>query len=791
MTIRPKTTRPVSSSCRRSARALPIRWSLAAVCLSLLVLAMGCDRPLSLTDIKALQAEDRYAETLEPLRKLLEASPDDPEMHLLYGTALSRTGSARVAVWSLRKAAETPEWTAAAMVELAGSQARAGNWKEAIEATEAVLAVEPDNVPAHILRGEAYLSQGEDPARALADFDFVLEQDPTSRPALSARASVLLLLGRVDEAAESIDQLEAIAEKTPGDEVGQAELCTVQAVLRQERRALDEAETRFAECLERFPTQRVVVEAAMEFYDARGELDRSDALLTKALDLEPESLLYRRTLAMRAEVAGDAERALSILKDGLSSENRELRTALWTDITNYHLDRDELPAAIAAYEEALALVEDPPQLSILTHADLLARAGRHADALRVAKGLENDAYAGLIEARVALDEGDPKRALARLDEVFPTWPNNAGARYYAARAAEQMGDFARAIEEYRQSIRSAPQETEAGLRLAKLNLAAGSFQEAWNLAGQYVVLHPDDPEGARVVAASAAKDEDADLERLLSQLQGTVLWPAAASVRAQFLAERKDPKAALAWIDTLALPAASWKLPAYAELLRTRVLLLHAAGNAAEAEKAISAALVDHPEFGAFLEIRAALLEASGGDAAEIRALFEQAVALNGKSWLALEGLARSLEQEGDTRGALELYDRATHAHPESPVAARKAAALAARAGDAVDAEKRWAALLKEHPWDAEGALALTRIRKERGELDDTTLDFAERAVMFGGGKDAESLLVAVHQARGETARAEDVARAFAEGKPIPPRKTRPSPTETEAKPASAAPPKA
>ena len=40
---------------------------------------------------------------------------------------------------------------------------------------------------------------------------------------------------------------------------------------------------------------------------------------------------------------------------------------------------------------------------------------------------------------------EPAVDLGRLEQVFLTWPNNPGARYYAARAAEQLGDFERAM----------------------------------------------------------------------------------------------------------------------------------------------------------------------------------------------------------------------------------------------------------------------------------------------------------------------------------------------------------
>ena len=77
---------------------------------------------------------------------------------------------------------------------------------------------------------------------------------------------------------------------------------------------------------------------------------------------------------------------------------------------------------------------------------------------------------------------------------------------------------------------------------------------------------------------------------------------------------------------------------------------------------------------------------------------------------------------------------------------------------------------MKEHPWNAEAARSLVEMRLARNETGAVTLDYAERAVMFGGGKEANALLIRVHEARGEVERARVVAKALEEGKPIPPR---------------------
>ncbi|MBK7948512.1 MAG: tetratricopeptide repeat protein [Deltaproteobacteria bacterium] len=418
-------------------------------------------------------------------------------------------------------------------------------------------------------------------------------------------------------------------------------------------------------------------------------------------------------------------------------------------------------------------MDEPTQSAILSHADLLARAGRHDDARRVAKSLDNAEFGNLIEARIALDEGDPKRALEHLDKVFPSWPNNAGARYYAARAAEQLGDFARAVEEYRQSIRSAPEQTEAALRLAKLYRAGGALAECWSNAWQYVTVYTEDPEGARTIVSCATRDEKATLQGLFRQLWGTKLWPAAVAARLHALAELNGAERGLEWLAEITGPTADLTNPFFAELLREQVRLQLSAGRKTEAEKSVAAALTAHPDDSALLEIRAMLLESTGGEPAAVQTAFEAAVAKDSKNWLALEGVARAKERSGDLAGAIEAYDRSTKIHPESPEAARQAAILATKAGARPEEiAKRWLDLLKEHPWDGPAAAVYARLLLDRGETDATTLDFAERGVLFGGGKEAEKLLIAVHEARGEKDRARQVAQAFAEGKPIPPRKS-------------------
>jgi Flp pilus assembly protein TadD len=70
-----------------------------AVWVAVCTLACGLDPE----DIRAFQQEGEFEATIEPLRELLRATPDDPELNHLYGVALLGTGQPELAIWPLRK----------------------------------------------------------------------------------------------------------------------------------------------------------------------------------------------------------------------------------------------------------------------------------------------------------------------------------------------------------------------------------------------------------------------------------------------------------------------------------------------------------------------------------------------------------------------------------------------------------------------------------------------------------------------------------------------------------------
>lgn len=712
-----------------------------------LVALLGCSAD-PLEDTRSLHDEGRFEESLEDLRQLIRSRPDDPEVRLRYGIALSRTGDPGMALWSFRKAMEHDEWRLTAALELAAASLVAGNWISAIEAADAVLEMDTDNIQALMLRGEARLNERTEPELGLADYDRVLELQPDNLVIQASRVATLLLLDRIEEAASAIEHLEAQGAEGVLDSGSLGQLCATRAVFAAEQGDLDAAEAQLETCLERFPAHRVVLLQAVSFFDARGEIERATNLVRRALDQASGADAYRAMLAERLRRAGDVAGAESVLRDALGSDNPGRERAAWTALANHFLALNAMDAAVDAFEHAIEGLEELDQNTLLAHADLLARAGRHEEALEVAKALTSPAHRLLISGRVALDNGQPGEALKQLDRALLFWPDNAGARYYAARAAEQIGDFDRAIEEYRQSVRADPAFTESGLRLAKLYAAQRAYESAWVSANHHFTAHPEDADGMRFLVELALRAwPETRLKPLLRDLRSTPHWGAAVAMGAESIAAQLGPAAGVERIEQAQFDLTDSR---HAEVLRTLVALRVAAGQTRQARAEVAAARAAEPESAAFLEAHALLLERAGAPEAEVSAAYRAIVERDPRNSRAWTALGRIAEARGDITEALANYDHATVERVEAPDAARRAARLTTAAGRTSEAESRWEEFLREHPWDPSAALALARLRSQRGLSGTRTLELASRAERFGGGREARLLLSQVYAARGE-----------------------------------------
>jgi len=728
----------------------------------------GCNDVDPLQAVRQQHAVGDFAGSVEPLQKLVKARPDDAEVTFLYGQALAATGQSNLALWSLRKAMNDPEWLVPAGLQLAFLALDARDFNEVVEITGRILEQEPENVSALLMRANAYAHWKKDPELALADANRVLELDPDKLEAYEPRILALLDLDRFDDASESLAEAGRRLVELEASGRVLAWHCSTTAAFEQEGGDLEQTRETWIACLEAYPADLEVLSSAMQFYDEQGEPLRAVEVLRAAVARAPDSRTLRVALAQRLRLTGDAAEAEAVLRDATHSENPELAAAAWMDLGALRQALGEHGAAADAMERALELASEagsPTSELLFGYADALVLAGRLPRALEVAEDLAVPAQRQLIRARVAQERRDPARALEAFDEALRLWPDNPWARYYAALAAEELGDFERALAEYRYAVRISPAATDARTRGAELLLAQGqpnfAFQmlvtgqrpEQLEIEGQLLFMHLS----ARLGHSASVAESLAQIERAHPAWAGRALAEAA-----EGLAEREGPSVALGMLATA--PGVDFGDPRYAAALRAFVRFSHQAGEAAAARAALETALAKRPDSGAFQEIRGLDLELSGASVEAVRAAYARALELEPRSALALAALGR-LTLADDPEAALAFFDRAAVADPSDPDPKFQAARALLASEKPVEAEQRLDALLLEHPFVAAAAAERARLDLARELATPRTLDRARRAVRFGGGgPEAFELLSRVYAARDEpepAARAAERAQAL------------------------------
>jgi tetratricopeptide (TPR) repeat protein len=708
----------------------------------------GCEAADPLQAIRQRQATGDYAGSIEPSRALLVERPQDPELNYLYGRALVLTGQASLATWPLRQAMEDPEWLEPAGLQLAHAALAGGDFNEAVEVTTRMLEHRPENEMALLFRAQAQAHWKKDPEAALADADRALEIGPELLEAYEPRILALLALERHAEAREALAEAGRRLAATDAPASSLAWHCSTTAIFADEGGEPERARETWRECLEKYPSNPNVVANATQFYDARGEWERSLEVLRRALTEAPIQPGLRAALAERLRHAGEPAEGEALLRAATQVEDPRLAARAWSDLAQFrHAMREHAAAAdaLARAIERVREVEDPSPQLLFRYADALVVSGQLDRAQEVAKDISVPAQRRLIRARVAQERGDPAGALEEFDEALRLWPDNPWARYYAALAAEKLGDFDRALEEYRYAIRISVGATDARTRAARLLVAQNQPIRAYQLLFLMVGNDPLEPEGellSMYLMARVANPEQ--LREALMAMAGRApaRLPLALARGAEGTAEIAGPGAALNLLR--GAPGVDYTDPRAAPALRALVRFAHAAGEPEVGRRAVDAALAARPEAAVFHEVRGIHLEHADAAPDEVRAAYARAMALDAGNAGALAGLGR-LALGRDPAAALPFFDRAAAVDPADP-SPKLAAARALRAsGEPEEAARRLDALLEEHPFEAEAAAELVSLDLERGVATARTLERARRAARFGGGVEAYEQLSQVH----------------------------------------------
>lgn len=718
--------------------------------LATLLLGLGCgeakDTP-SLEAIRDLHEKGRYQDSLPDLRALVDANPADGEANLLLGAALLQGGDAGLAVWPLRRASEDSRYAVPAGLLLARAMLDSRTAPDSLAVINRVLEIEPDNLGALALRSRAHLANGN-LVDGLADIDQVLERDPNNVAALVPRVTTLIALDLIEDAEAALatarDRIATTDESI--SEGMRARLCIAGALFSFEKGDLEDAESQYAECLEAHPENPLAVTETAAYYDRSGRPEDATKLLQDALESTGNSF-FRLALARRMRAVGNPAEEERLLRE---EAERAATGQAWFNLADLYVNREQFDEAVLAFEEALAAEKDASVMLRFAYADTLVQAERYEQARSVANALEEPALRDLILGRIFLAEGNPAAALEAFTSGIRLWPNNPSGRFLAGEAAEALGDFPRAMSEYRESLRAHPGFTRAGLSLAELQAVSGQDPLALDSLNRHLRARPRDAEAliltARVAHRTGRHTLATRILRRLAALPGHA--SVAVAEEAGLLAADKGADLAISAIERSQLDLRD---PANLPALERLVEQLAELDQHDKAEQRVADAIEAYPEEVALLTLQGRVHERAGKSP---RAFYEQALAAVPNYAPALAGLGELAEAAGEHQQALDLYARSEEALPGHPQTAMNVARVLAALEREEEARERLEAVLRTHPREAEAALQLAELLVKQGELEHATT-LAERANWFQL-PEADETLEQIRSLRGESAQPQD-----------------------------------
>ena len=470
---------------------------------------------------------------------------------------------------------------------------------------------------------------------------------------------------------------------------------------------------------------------ASELSRALSDDGRSTALLRKARGVDPQSAAARNALLALPSLPA-AERVDLLLEEARQT-TPERAAALHAERAAVLEIEGRIDEAVQACAQALALAG--VDLAVLRRLALLQlRRGDHAAALAVLVQIAEavpeghpraEAYgraAELAEWRV----GDARRAIELYRLAAQAHPPAAFAWAQLARLlawTAKHGEAAQAFEQLAAAAQSSSERNEARRWSASLYAhRAAQPDKAVALLRALLADVPGDLEGMAELIALIAQDKTAEVRRERAELRGRLASRCqdprvAALLRAESAEDRlaagERDQGIAEYRRALALnPQDRVALDTVEEALRSsgQKLLLaeHLSFRSAFADSETRAAL----------SLQQAEIFTEEGRIGEAGAAYQQALASDPESLLAVKGARHIAELQGDKQEVMRLLAREAALARDPGVAAGamvEAALLAADMGDRDEAVQHLSAVLEKDPDNAEAAQKLRGMLGEEG----------------------------------------------------------------------------
>ncbi|MCR9093582.1 MAG: tetratricopeptide repeat protein [bacterium] len=754
--------RSVAPSRLRVAHAR--RWRPAIALLLAGLVWVGCktSEDSVIGRVRAQQLAGEYAETIGSLRELIREGTIRGEVMVLYARALAFTGHPGRSSWALDTAMEDPDWIVPAGLQLARNAYESGNYELCLRTLDRIESERPDagelDRVAARLRAQALIGTRRHYEEALEIVEGLLDDGPDDEVALRLQGIALLGLGRIEEAESLITQA---GDRSAIDEVGlrpaegEPFWCSVRARFQRESRDVEAALVTLRSCLEADPGAPLLVREAVELYAALGQTARVLEILEAAYAADPSNRDARLALVAQLVASGLPERAEAALREATKSSEPLRAVEAWIDLAVHLVNQERVPEALEAYDHAFGGMDAEPSPELqFAHAEALIFAGRHDEALRIADTTPVEIHRPMIRGRVAFERGQHESALMAFEEAALAWPNNAPIRYYLGRSAESIGDFDRAVEEYRHALRSDPALAEARTRLVEMHIAERRVRHALavlRFSSPRQDASPVTPkERLLEVELRVLLGQAPDLARLPNDPDRTAQEMEAAAIEAfvRGLRRRGGAQAVLVGLGTL--DRTRLGAPAWDVARASRVEALLALGRDDDALAEAHRAVEERPGVDRVqISLADALAQGPAGTP-KAKSIYTAVLERTPGHPDALLGLAQLARADGDIDG-VALAQRALGARPGDAEILEELVDALLRSGrrdDAIAALRRQ--LTREAPFDGRAALRLAELLPPNAETEGERRELLLRALRFGAGEPAARRLAELDPEAGE-----------------------------------------
>ncbi|MCC6709691.1 MAG: PEP-CTERM system TPR-repeat protein PrsT [Gammaproteobacteria bacterium] len=444
-------------------------------------------------------------------------------------------------------------------------------------------------------------------------------------------------------------------------------------------------------------------------------LKQARELFQKVLDKHPQHDDARRGLLQVALQQGDLKAARNEIETLLKSVTKD--AGLWMIKGALELEENQLPAARAAFKEALTLAPRSPG-AILGMTQVLL-AGNEFDAASAQldavgpQGAE-DPRVSFLRARIAEGRKDFESALLELKKVLLVAPNDRDALVMGARLCFSLGQFSRAEEYASQLLQLEPDNEAARRLLTSIQLAGGRLEGLDHKGddGKLAVSSQDPGMLALLGTAYLKRGDYADAEKQLNK--AAKLAPDSLPIRTQLaLGKMSAGRTDEAIKDLRAI------LTEKPDFLQANVVLVLAELSEKRVDDALTAAqalLAARPDDALAHNVLGFVYE-SKGDKAQAKAAYQQALAKDANFHPARINLARLAGQDKDVPGARKYFEEVLARDQFNAEALLGLAAAAVNDKNFDEAEKYWLTA-REHNVEAVAPrLALARYYRSKGKL--------------------------------------------------------------------------